>query len=249
MSKKLKVGDQVYVPCSRVKELENHPTALYKTKIVEINDRSVKVNLPNQQVSDLIASSFVHKDVGIMLITIGDLETEDSLLQPLTKSILQYCRLLMDDDTFVLSVRCRSLEELKKVWESYVRAYKYVIIIGHGSQQGIKFAVNDWGDSATLAETLKLKRLKKKHFISLGCQTGYKSFAEEISKAKYCEDFIAPFHSVHGAIASQFSQTYLANHILQGYTAMTSFKRAVSTVPGVSSFRLWIKGKLVESRA
>jgi len=248
MSKNLKVGDQVYVPCLKVKALENRPTALYRTKIIEVEERSVRVNLPGQQASDLIGSSLVHKDTGVLILTIGDLMTEDSLLQPLTKSVLQYCRLLFDDDTFVLSLKCRSLAELEQVWSKYSQAYKYVVIIGHGSPQGIKFCVDDWVDSDKLSKVFEKVELNPKHFISLCCQTGYKSFGERISESKYCEDFIGPFHSVHGAIASQFTQTYLANHILQGHTNKVSFNKATATVPGINSFRLWVDGKLKGGR-
>ena len=49
-------------------------------------------------------------------------------------------------------------------------------------------------------------------FLSLCCQTGYAEFAKRFSAAPCCREIIAPFHSVHGAVASQFAQSFFAYH-------------------------------------
>jgi hypothetical protein len=55
---------------------------------------------------------------------------------------------------------------------------------------------------------------------------------------------VAPFHSVHGAIASQFCQSFFAFHLLVGETARVSFKHAEAAIPGATRFRLWEKGEV-----
>lgn len=56
--------------------------------------------------------------------------------------------------------------------------------------------------------------------------------------------FIGPFHSVHGAVASQLAQTSLAFHLIEGESIGVAFKHAREYTPGSTSFRLWTNGKL-----
>ena len=94
------------MPCTRL-ELPDQPLALYETRVEQVLDRSVSVRLPGGATSSPIGSSLVHKNIGIVILRIGDLSTEMSLLNPLAKSMLQYCRLLLHDSMVVLQeVRC-----------------------------------------------------------------------------------------------------------------------------------------------
>ena len=98
MARQLHPNDEVYIPSSLLPEGDNYPFAIYRTRVIEINEgRKIKVNRRNGEVSDWLASSKAHKLVGIAIICIGDFSTEDTLLNPLSKSILQYCRLLIED--------------------------------------------------------------------------------------------------------------------------------------------------------
>jgi len=56
-----------------------------------------------------------------------------------------------------------------------------VVIIGHGSREGIKFSVDKWVKSDILDATLKVRGAPKKVFISLSCQTGYKTAGGKLS--------------------------------------------------------------------
>ena len=87
------------------------------------------------------------------------------------------------------------------------------------------------------------RHLTAKNFISLCCNTDYKSFGGEMSRKAICNSFVAPFREVHGAVASQFCQTYLAHHLLEGVRPSVAFARARLAVPGGTSFRLWQGGK------
>jgi hypothetical protein len=237
------VDEKVFVPASRVPGMEGHSSAFYETRIAEVGIRKVKVHLQGGATSEWIGSGLCQKNIGILIFTIGDLETETGLLDPLAKSVLQYCRLLVPDD-YLRAYKIRSLAELKSIWQKEQAAYSHVVIVGHGSPDSIKFSVDEWVKADALNETLKIRGAPKKVFVSLCCQTGYKSAGGKLSEMAICSHFLAPFHSVHGAVASQFVQTFLAFHLLEGESVGVAFKHAREYTPGSTSFRLWENGKL-----
>lgn len=243
MAQKLQIGDTVYVACARFEELTQNPVALYETTVAAIANRKVQVNLPDGEISDWIGKGLTHKDVGILIITIGELETETTLLDPLAKSVLQFCRLLVPDDQ-LKAIKLRSLAELNSVWKREQAAYSHIILIAHGKEDGIRFGVDDWVDATKFGESLRLWGAASKVFISLCCQTGYKEFGGTFSEQAICRSLIVPFQSVHSAVASQFCQSLLASHFIEGKTIGVAFKRARKSVTGSTSFRLWKSGKL-----
>jgi hypothetical protein len=243
MAADLKIDESVYVPSSRVNGLESVGVALYKTKVVEIAKRKVKVQLRDGNVSDWIGAALVHRGVGILVVNIGDFQSEHTLLDPLAKSVGQFCRLLVPDDQ-IRALRVRSLSELTCFWRREQAAYSHVIWIGHGSPNGIYFAVDGLVSSDRLNAALHFRGAEDKIFVSLCCQTGYQSFGAAVSRSTICRTFLGPFHSVEGAIASQFCQTFLAVHFLQGMTVAAAFRAAREAVPGSASFRLWKNGQL-----
>jgi hypothetical protein len=243
MASNLQISETVYVPCSRVPELISSGTALYRTQIRAINQLRAKVQIPGGGESEWIGTSLLHRDVGVLVINIGDFETEHTLLDPLAKSVTQFCRLLVPDDQ-IRSIRVRSVTELVKFWQANQAAYSHVVWIGHGSSAGIKFGVDGWRSAEELSTDLRVHGAPKKVYISLCCQTGYKAFGGTISKAPICRQFLGPFHSVQGAVASQFCQTFLTGHMLNGKTVGVAFNHARASVPGGASFRLWNSGKL-----
>lgn len=243
MAGNFEVDDKVFVAASRLPGFEAHSSAFYETRVAEVAVRKMKVHLRNGEISDWIGSGLCQKNIGILVLTIGDLETETGLLDPLAKSVLQYCRLLVPDD-YLRAYKLRSVGELNTIWEKEQAAYSHIIIIGHGSPQGIKFSVDGWVAAEALEAVLKIHGAPKKVFISLCCKTGYKSMGAKLSEMPLCSHFIGPFHSVHGAVASQFVQTFLAFHLLQGESVGVSFKHARENIPGTTSFRLWEGGNL-----
>jgi hypothetical protein len=187
--------------------------------------------------SGWVGAELVHRDVGVLIITIGDYEAETVLLDPLAKSVLQFCRLLVPDDQ-VKAFKLRSVDEFKFFWSRDQAAYSHVVLIAHGSQNGIKFGVDDWINPTRFEDALKVKGASPKTFISLCCQTGYKSFGGCFSKLSICRGFIAPFHSVHGAVASQFCQTFLTSHFIEGKARgwHSSTREALSQEAPVSAY-------------
>lgn len=244
MARNLQEGCEVYVPCSKFIELSDYPKALFKTKVVEVQNKSIKVNLPNQEISNYFGKSLAHEMLGLIIVSIGDFDTESTLLDPLSKSVLQYARLLMPDDA-LLHLKLRSLSELKTYWQKEQAAYSHVVIIGHGGASGIKFGVDGLVSAEKLQnEVLRVWGGSRKTIISLCCKTGYKSFGGKVSSYAQCKYFLGPYHSVHGAVASQFCQTFLAYHLLEGKTTTVAFNNARKSVPGSTSFRLWQNNQL-----
>ncbi|MGA3824804.1 MULTISPECIES: hypothetical protein [Pseudomonas] len=240
---RFKIGEKVFVPCSRIKGMDDLPSVFWPTTVRSVKGRSITVDLRGGVESEEIGSSLCHKNLGLLILTVGDLKTEPTLLDPLAKSILQYCRLLVPDD-YIRAYKIRSLEELKTVWSTEQDNCSHLIIIGHGSQAGIDFANNGWCNPAQIEDAIGPLKSLKKVAISLCCKTGYKSVGGKLSDIDVFSHFIAPFHSVHGAVASQFTQSFLAFHLLEGETTKVAFKHASNSTPGSISFRLWEKGKL-----
>lgn len=237
------VGQPVFVPSKTLPNGDDYPFALYHTEVREVEDRSVKVRERGGGTSDWIASSKCHQKTGILIVCVGDNETEATLLDPLSKSFTQFCRLLLED-SFVRSVKVRSLDELNVLWSTLHGAYSHLVVIGHGNGEGLKFAVNQWITSQILADTLNRDQILPKLVISMTCQAGRMAFARPISTSNWCKDFIGAFDAVHGAVASQFAQSFLTYQLLEGETVKVAFKHAKSGVPGSSVFRLWRRGEL-----
>jgi hypothetical protein len=242
MSQKFNKGDAVFVPSSRFKELKEYGSALYLTEISETNKKSIKIKLPDGKISNYIGSSLAHTNTGIIIITIGDIETESTLLEPLRKSVLQFSRLLLPDD-YILTLFCRSIEEFDKLWQKNNCAYSYLVLIGHGDKKGFKFGVNGLVRAEEFIKIIEKSSCNAKHIISLCCNTGYEKVGSIISKSSKCIDYIAPFQSIHGAEASQFAQTFLISHLLKGQSTKVAFTNSNNLFASKSNFRLWIKGK------
>ena len=241
----LKIGDRVFLPVARVSSTTGTHAALQRYKVVasKPEGRSIQVDLGNGTPSHWIGTSVAHLNLGIYLIRIGDFSTEDTLLDPLWKSVLQYSRLLLVDD-YIRGVRVRSLEELRLGWQKEGAVYSHVVLIGHGRGDSIQFGVDGWVSAENLAQAFNSTHSEGRVFVSLCCVTGRKGFAAQFSAATLCSCLIAPFQSVHGAIASQFCQTFLAHHLLEGRTSTVAFKNARRSTPRSATFRLWRSGLL-----
>jgi hypothetical protein len=237
------VNDRVYVPCLLVPALSNQDTALYRTKVISRAENSVCVELPGGAISQPIGVSRLHADVGILIISIGDFVTEVALLDPLSKSVLQFCRLLVPDDQVAI-IKARSVAELRMYWLRNHKAYTHIVLIGHGDKDGLGFGVDGHVNMSGIEQLFKYRGAKPKSFISLCCKTGYAEFGKAFSTFPVCKSFAAPFNSVHGATASQFCQTMLTWTLLEGRTTKVAFRSARDSVPGAVSFRLWKNGAL-----
>jgi len=234
------VGESVYVPASAVAEPDG--VALVRRIVLETSERSVIVDVRDGE-SVRIASSRVHRDVSVLVLTIGDLAmTELTLLEPLARSVLQYFRLLLPDDQ-VRRAQIRTRAELETVWNANHGAVTHIVLVAHGRPDALHFVDPEWVDGSALDTMLGGAAPQPKEFLSLACQTGRADFAKTFSRSSVCSSFIAPFQNVHGAVASQFCQMYFTARFLGGSSVKVAFRSASKGLGVGAHFRLWQSGK------
>lgn len=243
MARNLQINELVFAPRARLGMSLDAASAFYDGKVAEIEDRSVRLALPGGKVTDWIAAAHVHRNIGVCLFRIGDFDTEPGLLDPLAKSVHHFLRMLLPDSMLRVHY-VRSRDELEHYWSKEHALYSHVILVGHGRRDGVKFGLTGWLDAQALAGSFSPQGCSPKNFVCLCCETGYADFSQTLSLEYVCSSVIAPFHDVHGAIASQFCQSLLTYHLLEGETISVAYRHARSGVPGGSIFRLWQNGCL-----
>jgi len=241
MPRQIQLNDQVYVPRSLLDLDVNDISPFWRTTVRERNERSVRVDLPGGARSEWVATSKVSIQLGVLIIRIGDYE-EWKLIDPLYQSVLHFCKILLTGDQ-VRAFEVRTIRELLRLWKTYHAGYQQVILIGHGSERSIMIGDRDVSPSR-LASIFSHPQPEPKEFLSLCCQTGQAAFGKAFSRSDCCTAFLAPFHSIHGCIASQFCQNYLANRLLDSQTIGVAFNHTRKNLIGAASFRLWPKGNL-----
>lgn len=243
MPANLKKGDTVYVPRARVGLDTSAATAFKKTTVTDRKDRSVKVDLGKDGESKWIPTSSVQSNIGILIFELGDYASELALLDPLATSVHQYLRLLVGED-YVRQIKVRSLAELKMSWAREQAVFSHVVFVGHGSRSSVTLAVDGKITPTSLSSEMTVVGQSPKLFVSLCCETGRADFAKGFSSWAGCSTWIAPYHSVHGATASQFCQSFFAFHLLVGKSTKIAFNKAKCIVPDGSKFRLWRDGAI-----
>jgi hypothetical protein len=240
---KFDIGEQVLVPAAKLANPDGQPFALMRREVRAQDQRSVYVD-DGAGGQAKVASRLVHqKTLGFLVLRVGDMATETTLLDPLAKSVLQFLRLLLpDEDVRMLNVR--TVEELQSHWTVYHGSTSHVVLVGHGTATSLRFlgssvSAKSLGTSLTDAAPTATP----KTWISLACLTGRADFGRPFSESAVCKDLVAPFRSVHGAAASHFCQSLLTEHILEGLELVHAYKRAAKGVAGGHSFRRWRDGK------
>jgi hypothetical protein len=230
-------GDRAWVPSSRLPGTQ--PFALMERPVLDVAERSIFVDDGHGdrvKVSTRIAHT---RNLGFLILRVGDLSTETTLLDPLAKSVLQYLRLLISDSQ-VQMLHVRTEDEVRAFMSASGAAFSHMILIAHGTP------------SSLLAMTTKLSGVvvgsmldagDPKVVISLACSTGKTAFARELSNSKSIREFVAPFRETHGAAASLFLQTLLHKHLLMGHEFSAAFRIANDGLEG-THFRHWRNGVL-----
>lgn len=253
MATKFTTGEQVYVPATSLTSPSAHPYALVPRTVLGQTGRKILVDdAPPAGHTTGVASSKVHgTQLGFLVLRVGDFVTEPTLIDPLGKSVLQFLRLLLSDD-HVRSYSIRTTGELETLWAADHNLFSHVVVIGHGSPAGLGF-IGQTVTGAGLADLLISSAgpsLTPKTFVSLACATGRQAFAGGFSSEEACcRLFVAPFHQVHGAAASNFFQSFLAALLLEGKPAQTAFRASSRGIVSGSHFRLWKQGSLVAGKA
>tara|TARA_R110000850_G_scaffold150168_3_gene272654 strand:- start:655 stop:1395 length:741 start_codon:yes stop_codon:yes gene_type:complete len=243
MATGLQVDERVFVPTSTLDKEVQSPSAFFQTRVLAIEGRSARVDVGGGD-TELVATSKCQRNIGIGIFAVGDLESESVLIDPLSKSVLQFARLLSSDD-YVFFHRLRSVAEFAAIWRLYHANYSHVVIVGHGNGSAMKFGVDGWVGARDLEDAIDLDGVGVKCFVNLSCQLGKAAFGKPFSDFGACHSFIAPFHSVHGAVASHFAQSFLIYNLLHGETQKVAFRHARQWVAGATSFRMWRDGEMI----
>lgn len=247
MPTKFKATQNVWIPSALLK-YDQAPYAMTKKTVLYTEGRSIVVDHDGNDVR--ISSKLVHGDdsFGITVVRVGDIATDKTLLDPLARTIFQFCQILLPEERRQL-INVRTRVELETCLEKYQSLHSLVVLLGHGTPNHLKFVDGDVTPTQ-LANILNPEKKNRPHrtVLSLACRTGTASFGREFSKAAWCQNYIGPHHSVNGVAASQFCQTLLGFHFLEGLGMGASHKEAAEHVPGGSSFRRWQGGRLAASR-
>lgn len=238
---KFEPNQYVYVPSTLLPDGDREIFAMVRKRVNSVTDRSIRLDLPAGAVSNAIGSSRAHAKLGFALISIGDFSSETGLIGPLTKSVLQFCRLLISDD-HIVQITVRSMVELGAWWDKNHKAFTHIVLIGHGDSQAIYFGVDGACSPADFDAALSPAEADRKLFVSLCCENGQAPFASAFSNLPFCGELIAPEQSIHGAAASQFLQTMLTLHLLHGKSKKVAFNNINDLLPGSDTFAMWRKG-------
>lgn len=249
MARKFILGQAIYVPRARIGLDANGATPFHPATVLDIEEDGRKVVIEKPDGSRIsVASSAARADIGVLVVRVGDFGSESLLLDPLAKSLLHYCRLLIGDSNDARLLQLRSTDELQVFWRANHWLYSTVAFVAHGRPDAVVFGVDGPVTAAELTSVLDSPpSVQPKTIVSLACKTGRNPFAKRFSQAKACGAFIAPFQSVHGAVASQFFQTLLLSSVLHGKTPAVAFRHARERVTGTTTFHLWRKGVRSES--
>lgn len=243
LARNLQVDETVFVPKQRLGMRSEDGSALKECRVLAVNGRTITVDVNDDHGNALsVASSAAHRNIHVLVVRIGDFETEASFLEPLTKSILQFLRVLLTDG-YVTKIDVRSLSELGLYWERNHGAFSHVVIAGHGQPDGLTFAVDGLVNSDSFLDALDVAGVGAKTFISLACETGKGELARKLSSHRVCAGYLGPYQTVHGADASLFVQTFLTMHFLDGLTLSVAAKKSYDALSRCY-FRLWQSGKL-----
>jgi hypothetical protein len=243
MARDVKEGDLVYVPRDRVTDAIDTPHSLVRAPVIARVHRTLTLECPFGIGQQQVPSSAVHSDVGVCIIRIGDYQTEGNLLNPLTKSIVHFLKILLPDDQ-LLTHYIRTPAEFYHIISTYGGAFTHFVLVGHASAAGLHFAFGVRQSAGTLAATLPQHTAREHNFITLCCHSGERTFARQFSASAACRHLVAPYGPLHGAAASQFAQTFFAHHFLEGRTFTVAFNRSRESVPGGTRFKHWRNGSL-----
>lgn len=92
---KFSPGETVWVSSTRLTGAQ--PFALMERKVQAVEGRSIVVDDGQGSVVKVSTRTAHSRSLGFLVLRVGDLSTEATLLDPLAKSALQYLRLLISD--------------------------------------------------------------------------------------------------------------------------------------------------------
>ena len=127
---KFSPGDTAWVPLTRLPETQ--PFALMERPVLDVSERSIFVDDGRGGRVKVSTRTAHSRNLGFLVLRVGDLSTETTLLDPLGKSALQYLRLLISDSQ-VRMLNVRTEAEVRALMGTGGAAFSHVILIGHGT--------------------------------------------------------------------------------------------------------------------
>jgi hypothetical protein len=246
------VGDRVLVPNGVIGRTDAI-SAISEYRIVQIPSspmaKTVSIDV-GDDTPRRVHRSQIHSHIGIRVVRVGDLGSEDHLLDPLAKTINHFFRLLVAEDIYRL-IYLRTPQEFMRFWERDHGAITHLVLLGHGKANSIKFVGDEegkelWVDADQFSKIFeKAHPPSPLHVLSLACSNGRAAFSKTLSNSEQCVDCTAPFNDIHGTIASQFAQTLFLDFLLNGRTWLSAVKHARESTVGLAGFRMWRDGRLV----
>lgn len=241
---KFRIDDTILVPSTAL-DWPDAPLAMVERRVLAQQDRKVKVDGKPGGSERWVASRRAHKDVHVLVLRLGDIDSESSLLDPIADSLHQHLRLLLTDSR-VDVWRIRTVAELKHWWSKHHAILTHVVLVCHGRADALK-VVGDapWISGAELGALLDQwsPESQPKEVISVGCMNGRAGFAKALSKADCVKRVVGPYQTVHGSVALSYCHQYFGSLLLDGVTTKNARNKAARSLPGGSHFVTWTNGR------
>jgi hypothetical protein len=213
-----------------------------------------------------VSSRRFRRHAKILIFRIGDWETEQTMLNPLSSSLkAQLSLLLPPSDVDVEYIR--TLEEMAGALRVHggglspsgrrqAHPWGYAVLVGHGrggASPAIRFG-DSWHSPRKIASSIKglgpgRRTFAEARFVSLCCETGEPSFARAFSD-ELNTTWVGPGETVHSFEAAGFVQRLFFESFLAGNTWSASFRHTrESTTAFSTEFRCWMDGEEVQPPA
>lgn len=242
------IGDSVYILRSSIGlDLDSHSIFFY-SKVVDKKEvargNKYKISFTDGTHSKWLDKYLLYKDVGVLIINIGDYDTEFSLLDPLQDIVTSYFKLLIAGDD-VCSVKIRTMDELGSIWKRYHAKVSHVVFIGHGSIGGIKFGDLGMMGASVITDVLEKEsdqNTPAKYFMSLCCHSGRQEFGKLFSKSRLCKQFLGPLDTVMGAHAALYCQNFFTSSLMNNDTMPQALRDSNEIFSFMPDFESWMFG-------
>lgn len=225
------VGDTVLVPAQAL-GLSDPPFALVEREVKQVTGRSVRVDTQGGA-SVLVGTQRVHEDFGVLLLCLGDFDTEPSLLDPMMASLHAYTSLLVPGDR-VQSVKVRTVQEFTNRAKHLGGMATHVIVVGHCDGESFLMAE---GVPLTGEAFVESFDEPKKTILSLACSSGRTAIGRSVARGSACREYVAPHQEVHGAAAVQYCTAYLTALLLDGRSPGRALSLGLGAIPRATHFR------------
>jgi hypothetical protein len=271
-------GEEVWVPIAEVRKSEPnfsavHEGAMVTGKLAGRVEGALAPGTPRTwhvAITGLLDANSVQKTIEvssrrflrhakILIIRIGDWETEQVTLNPLAESLKAQLSLLLPPSGVDVEY-IRTLDELRAALELHgggltstgrrqSNPWGYAVLVGHGragTTPGIRFG-HSWNGPDEIQQTIQglgpgRRTFSEGRFISLCCETGISNFAAPFSDALNTT-WVGPRAEVHSYEAAGFVQRLFFEHFLSGQTWMRAFRSTAETMAGFSTqFQCWMDG-------